>query len=1463
MRKFFIFLIVAITTTSIAMAQDANKLSITTQLFLEELKGNTNFERKVSPPSSKRTKFIKGVSDHQPVKRIYAAPETVDGVVYIAAYVRVSDKSAYSELESLGVEIQNTFKNGTLLTTRIPVDRIEKVASIKAVTSINVSPLVQPLTDVARTNTNADDVLSYSDDARAAGLPNAYDGSGVLLGVLDTGIDFQHIAFKDKNGNYRLKRAYVYTGNGTGTEYSSFSNLTTDNSSADHGTHTCSTAGGSSVIFSGNHGSTVTVTDNHANATYGGMAPNADLYLAGLSSLVSTELSNAVSKVVNYAESTGQPVVVSNSWGSQWGPHDGTGDDADVYNDLFGEGHPNRIALFAASNDAGISKDGEGGGYHIKGTASSSNPLQTIIRSAAYINTDGGSFYSGILANAWARSTNVSQLSCKVMVVNINTGQVLKTTTVTPTTSGTKVDLGNYYSGTLYAVKDYTANYISETATYNKTQLALVATSELQSSSISTTNNNGSTYYVSDYTLAVEFYPSTGSSIIDVWGGTNPCYFTNQVNSSGYNWQAGSDDMCVSDQATIGSVISIGAHITKNTHVDYNGNSQTDSDFATIGDIAYFSSYATATESPTGLQYPWITAPGARLIAGVNHNNTSSSGSGYINGSNKTDRVNANTTYPYAAMQGTSMATPTAAGIVALWLQAANTTEGKQNYPNGLTVNDVKNIMKETAIHDSFTDTGANASHFGNGKIDALAGIQYILASPNPCIIATPSELTFNDTYVTQSTSKTFTVKGKCLEGNINVSLTNNPNDVFSISSNSVSTSEAINGKNITVTFTPSEAREYIGTITLTSQNAETVTISLSGKGKLIVPELIADPESLSFSIDVNSSETKNFEVLGANLEGPVTLKLNDNNEVFTIDKTTLTKDEAEEGVTINVTFNALYAGTFTGNITLTSPNCEDIAIVNLNATASDGGTASDAYLDITKYATIDKAGWNVSLVDKLYEYKEYDSDEVAWLTLPVYGAFVGAKYSTTSTTISSGHPQAWIETSVTASNQCAEATWSATDVYLGSNNYFTSATAKTVGTNSQNSQTEKAVTFYVTKTTAVKLYAYQRSKSTTYPTTLKIYECTVNGETLTPGTATIKDGSLTTSGTGSISLTGLDETKIYKVVASQARGYLYEIGFQTPLPQEVTLAQIVNDPSVVAGKQYRIVDDNLIGAYLTNDEKSIYCKDDNGFTNKKEMTTGQTDFMTEHGWQTTSWDQSNWIMLKLPAGTELTDVPTGHLLSGVRGTLINKVNPTLQLTKVPTPGEQATVNFNTYLATDFDPEMLALTENYFFLPAKPMEVAKVMWAMWDAASGKFVVASPVNNSTGRIDGAFYADLTKYYNDPSHPIGEIKDGYVYNFTGFAAVNVNGVSASTLKGISTLADETPGMVVYPLANWELKGDSNIITAINGVYSDGYREVVGVEYVNAAGLTSDKPFKGVNIVVTRYSDGSRTTLKKLYR
>ena len=77
--------------------------------------------------------------------------------------------------------------------------------------------------------------------------------------------------------------------------------------------------------------------------------------------------------------------------------------------------------------------------------------------------------------------------------------------------------------------------------------------------------------------------------------------------------------------------------------------------------------------------------------------------------------------YLYGRMSGTSMATPMVAGIVALWMQAA-TECGKV-----LSLSEVKQIMKETAIKDWWVTDGPNATHFGNGKIDALAGIKYIL----------------------------------------------------------------------------------------------------------------------------------------------------------------------------------------------------------------------------------------------------------------------------------------------------------------------------------------------------------------------------------------------------------------------------------------------------------------------------------------------------------------------------------------------------------------------------------------------------------------------------------------------------------------------------------------------------------------------------------------------------------------
>ena len=197
---------------TVASAQTATmthpeKLSISTQMFLDELDGKINFDN-----TSNERLYMPGQSRLlKPVERRYAAPEMIDGKMYISAFVWVGDDGDVVLMENEGVIVEERFDEG-LMTTLIPVDRINEVAAIAGVKRIEVASMMQPATDEARRTTFVNDVLGYTDAAVEAGLPGMYDGDGVIVGVIDRGIDFGHIAFQDKDGNTRIKRAYVYNG---------------------------------------------------------------------------------------------------------------------------------------------------------------------------------------------------------------------------------------------------------------------------------------------------------------------------------------------------------------------------------------------------------------------------------------------------------------------------------------------------------------------------------------------------------------------------------------------------------------------------------------------------------------------------------------------------------------------------------------------------------------------------------------------------------------------------------------------------------------------------------------------------------------------------------------------------------------------------------------------------------------------------------------------------------------------------------------------------------------------------------------------------------------------------------------------------------------------------------------------------------------------------------------------------
>ena len=658
---------------------DKGKLSISTQMFLDELQGDLNFDE----PSPTRLGIPGQPRLLMAVERPYVTPDTIDGKVYISTFVYVTTDEDIRMMEMLGAIVETRFKNG-LLTALLPVDRLQEIAAIEGVKRIEVSQAMQLATDEARKATNVNDVLSYSAGALAAGLPKGYDGRGVILGVIDRGIDYEHIAFKDKKGKTRIKRAYVY--NGQVVNYYGTGPLPNDGvTNTDHGSHTSAIAGGSSVIIDGMD---ITVTNDHANATYGGMAPGSELFLCGINGMGAAQIANAFHRMCSYADSVGKPLVVSNSYGDVVYNRDGGGTQAEVIAQLFGEDHPNRICVFATGNSAGHS-GGAPGGIYVSGSATSEAPLGTIVCSNPIVYDAGWVYYRGeYIADAFTRADDATGIGVNILVLDKATGEVVYTYNRTSAEGNTRLQLDDYFTGYGGDGRAQVRFYFDYMTANNRKQALLSTPYGLMSD---------------DYMLALEVYPIGGSSdIIDMWTCGDYTFFDNHLTTEGHTWTLGTDDMSVFANACYPQVISVGSYVTR-TREDSNE----------VGDISDFSCYALEGMGPLGTMHPWITAPGEDIISAFNHN---------VNHGNDYDEMVINhPNYPYGRMSGTSMCTPAVAGIVALWMQAA-TESGKV-----LTLSEVKNIMKETAIHDSWVTDGAYASHFGNGKIDALAGIQYIL----------------------------------------------------------------------------------------------------------------------------------------------------------------------------------------------------------------------------------------------------------------------------------------------------------------------------------------------------------------------------------------------------------------------------------------------------------------------------------------------------------------------------------------------------------------------------------------------------------------------------------------------------------------------------------------------------------------------------------------------------------------
>ena len=204
----------------------------------------------------------------------------------------------------------------------------------------------------------------------------------------------------------------------------------------------------------------------------------------------------------------------------------------------------------------------------------------------------------------------------------------------------------------------------------------------------------------------------------------------------------GTSDHSMGDWCTSGEAVVVGAYVTDRRSFYRDDLTKEvkleENEDETIGKYASFSSYG-YDFSEARNAYPDVSAPGRYIYAAANSfadedQLVTAEYAGQFEGQAEPR------SYPYATKSGTSMSTPAAAGIIALWMQAAK--DKNKTVDNKY----IKEIIKATSDTDDFTR--AEPLRYGAGKINAYKGLLYVLDLYDPAGINTisthqPDHVTF------------------------------------------------------------------------------------------------------------------------------------------------------------------------------------------------------------------------------------------------------------------------------------------------------------------------------------------------------------------------------------------------------------------------------------------------------------------------------------------------------------------------------------------------------------------------------------------------------------------------------------------------------------------------------------------------------------------------------------------------
>lgn len=558
-------------------------------------------------------------------------------------------------------------QEGDICIADIPLDRLNMLAAAKEVRRIEAN----------RGNTVSMDSMAIQLNAtpvyEGRNLPQAYTGRGVVTGIQDVGFDLTHPNFYDTGATeYRIKRFWdqLATGDGgngmyVGRAYETQDDILAHSHSRDglkllHGTLTAGIAAGSGY-----------------DTKYRGMAYESDICL--VSNAVTDDLEFIAEDdlykytyatdalgfkyIMDYAESTGQPCVISFSEGSGQDFH---GDDILYYEMLGRLTGPGRIIVSSAGNTG-----------HVRN----------------YIRKPAGRASAGAFLRIWGQSVlhftmkSADDFGIRVVIYG-NTNDTLSVNTADIKAAADSTMIIETSPGG----QKYTLDLLAYTSCYDNTETAYDIY-------LSGPDHIGMAVPVSVEMTGTEadteFYRGNG----EMYDSDRNPALRDGDNTHGINSPSSAPD-----------VICAGATSYRTRYLNTKGELQT-YDCGTDGEWAFYSSVGPTYDGRTK---PDVLAPGTNILTSMS--------SFYMenNPEDDTEMVAESTfkgrRYGWMSCSGTSMSSPAVAGTIALWLQAR---------PD-LTPEDVMGVIRRTSRRYGDME-GEKDNRYGYGQIDAYRGLLDIL----------------------------------------------------------------------------------------------------------------------------------------------------------------------------------------------------------------------------------------------------------------------------------------------------------------------------------------------------------------------------------------------------------------------------------------------------------------------------------------------------------------------------------------------------------------------------------------------------------------------------------------------------------------------------------------------------------------------------------------------------------------